>query len=163
MKVVLLKTLRYKPGLKIAFKRLDKKDKNRVKRSPNLLDNPNFIASRILKKQVRSKRVCISHKDGFCVLACSAKNLGVDVEALKDRDFDKFAQICFTDTEKEFLKNSCEKKLDFYKIFTTKEALIKCRNLTFADFKKVSFFDKGFIKTHFLKDDFMITLVLSIR
>lgn len=151
---------RAKHNDKIAFKNLDKIDKKRVKNSPNLAQNKNFIASRILKNKIKKKNLCISHKMGFAC-AINSKFFGLDMEILKPRNFSAAVDFCFNEKEKEFFEKSEDKMLTFYKIFTAKEAILKLLNLNFADFKKVSFFDEKFTKFYILKDEFLICAVAA--
>ncbi|VYT03770.1 4'-phosphopantetheinyl transferase superfamily protein [Campylobacter ureolyticus] len=144
---------------KIPFGYLDKKDKRRVKNFPNLLNNSNFISSRWLKFRVKKRRFCISHKDGFSILATCDKKIAIDMEIYEKRDFIKVVDFCFNKNEKKYFYNSSNQKLTFYKIFTTKEAIIKLKNLGFENFKGVSYFDKNITKFHILLNGFFITIV----
>lgn len=144
---------------KISFKNLSKKDKRRVKNSPNLLNNSNFISSRWLKFGHKKRKFCISHKNGFSVLATFDKKIAIDMEIYEKRDFIKVVDFCFDKNEKKYFYNSSNQKLAFYKIFTTKEAIIKLKNLGFENFKDVSYFDKNITKFHILLNGFFITIV----
>ncbi|MCZ6157392.1 4'-phosphopantetheinyl transferase superfamily protein [Campylobacter ureolyticus] len=144
---------------RISFKNLDKKDKRRVKNFPNLLNNSNFISSRWLKFKVKKRRFCISHKDGFSVLSTCDKKIAIDMEIYEKRDFIKVVDFCFNKNEKKYFYNSSNQKLTFYEIFTTKEAIIKLKNLGFENFKDVSYFDKNITKFHILLNGFFITIV----
>ncbi|MSN96696.1 4'-phosphopantetheinyl transferase superfamily protein [Campylobacter sp. FMV-PI01] len=144
---------------KISFKNLDRRDKRRVKKSPNLIKNPSFLSSRWLKFKLKKRDIFISHKSKFSVIGISKKKIGIDMEELKSRNFNSIVEFCFTQEEKNFFYDCDDKILTFYKIFTTKEAILKYKNLNFSDFKKVSYFDNDIYKFHIKKFNFLITVV----
>lgn len=69
----------------------------------------------------------LSHSNNLIVLVISDKRVGVDIEFLKKRDFLKIAEEFFTKEEFDLLKESAEQQKLFYKFWTRKEALIKCK------------------------------------
>lgn len=144
---------------RISFKNLDKKDKRRVKNFPNLLNNSNFISSRWLKFKVKKRRFCISHKDGFSVLATCDKKIAIDMESFKQRDYHKVVNFCFDEKELAFFNKAINKKKVFYQIYTTKEAILKLKNLSFENLKEVSYFEPNLAKTHLLFNNYFITIV----
>ncbi|AII15485.1 phosphopantetheinyl transferase family protein [Campylobacter iguaniorum] len=163
MRVAKLHILADKSTLKLSYKSLNRSDKNRVKKSPNLLQNRDFVVSRVLKNRTQKRRVCLSHKDGICFLVSGNVRFGIDAEKLKDREIASVCEFCFDDDEMRIWQNSSDKLLQFYKIFTTKEALIKLKNLDFGSLKNVNFCDKNIFKTHQIYKDFLITIVCKKR
>ena len=144
---------------KIPFGYLDRKDRRRVKNFPNLLNNSNFISSRWLKFRVKKRRFCLSHKNGFSVLATCDKKIAIDMESFKQRDYLAVANFCFDEEELAFFNKAIDKKRAFYQIYTTKEAILKFKNLNFKNLKEVSYFESNLNKTHLLFKNHFITIV----
>lgn len=143
-------------GNEISNFKLYKNDKKRRKKSKG------FLASRSLKFRYKLKdKISISHKDDFAVIARAKFRLGVDMERLKERNFEAVMEFCFNEDEKNLVRNSRDKILEFYKIFTFKEAYIKYKNLGFWALKLVNFNEiKDKISIIFIKfDDFLICVV----
>lgn len=138
-------------------KMLDEKDKAKLKDSPNLAHSSQFLASRILKfyvlKQFLGKDLtnkaqnlsfCLAHTKNLVALALAPFKIGFDIELIKERNLQAYLDFCFNHYEKaRLLGESCANLDEFYRIFTTKEALIKFNNLQFSDFDKVGFNKKG--------------------
>lgn len=93
------------------------------------------LASQILKNQYigdyylgekgkpLSDKICfnISHSHSLVVLAISEHPIGVDIELVRDTDEKLIKHTC-SDEELKYIKGNKE----FYKIWTSKEALMKC-------------------------------------
>lgn len=122
-------------------KRLQKRDKTRLKKSPNLALKENFRTSRALKDEFKKRgHFSISHKDDLCMVGFSRKKgFGVDLERLEERDFSKVVDFCFNDDEKELFLKSDEKLKTFYMIYTAKEAIIKANDLGFSNLLDVGY------------------------
>lgn len=145
----------------ISYKRLDKKDKKRVKKIPNLLKNLSFIVSRNLKfklrKKLKSKKYCLCHKNDISAISLCKFKTGIDIEEIKIRNFDNIVKFCFCEDEKKLYLQSSNKILTFYKIYTTKEAALKRCNLNFCDIEKINYFEVN--KYHIEYGNYLITLV----
>lgn len=146
-----------------AFK-IYKNDRRRLKKNLNLIKNNGFLLSRSLKWQFKLKdKICISHKKNICVIARSRRKIGVDIEELKERNFGAVMDFCFSDDERNLVKNADDKIVQFYKIWTTKEAFIKLNNLKFSDLGSVKFkyiLNKNNV-TYIFYENFLITFLLK--
>lgn len=67
----------------------------------------------------------LSHSNLYVACAISDNPVGVDIQYMKDFDKNLVSRF-FTPDEQEFWQNSKSKKEAFYKIWTKKEALLKC-------------------------------------
>ncbi|MCD8212518.1 MAG: 4'-phosphopantetheinyl transferase superfamily protein [Campylobacter sp.] len=120
--------------------KLYRKDRRRLRKNPALKNSTSFMLSRSLKWRYKLKdKICIAHKKNICVIAKFNKKIGIDVEELKDRNFDAVIDFCFNEDEILFVRNSPDKILAFYQVFTVKEAYIKIKNLDFSHLKSVDF------------------------
>jgi len=66
----------------------------------------------------------ISHSGNVVVCAFSDEEIGVDIEEIREIDFDLF-ESCFTLQEWHNIQSSRDKYLNFYDLWTKKEAAIK--------------------------------------
>lgn len=137
------------------------KDRRRLKRTPNLALQEGFWLSRTLKSKFKLKdKICISHKPNFALIARYKRKIGVDVEELIQRDFNAVMEFCFDEKERAMVTNADDAMLEFYKIFTAKEAYVKLKNLDFGSLsvKFYEIFDK--MDLSFIKfGEFLITIV----
>ena len=133
---------------KFSPKMLDRKDRRKLKKYPNLANSNSFKLSRYLKFRAKKRgKICLSHKENIAVLAISKEKVGVDVEELKERNFDGVIKFCFSKKESEIYANANanananakDKMQKFYEIYTAKEAVIKAKNLAFSDLASVKF------------------------
>lgn len=138
-------------------KMLDEKDRAKLKDSPNLVHSSQFLASRALKfyvlkellnknlaNKVQNLSFCLAHTKNLVALALAPFKIGFDIEFIKERNLQAYFDFCFNHYEKARVLSESGANLDeFYRIFTTKEALIKFNNLQFSDFDKVGFDEKG--------------------
>lgn len=71
----------------------------------------------------------ISHSGKYVVVGISTENIGVDIEEIKEIEYEEIAKNFFTNNEIEYInKNNEKKQLDkFYEIWTLKESYIKNR------------------------------------
>ena len=66
-------------GEKFSPKMLDKKDRRRLKKYPNLIKQNSFKISRYLKFKTKMRgKTCLSHKENIAVLAISKEKIGVE-------------------------------------------------------------------------------------
>ncbi|WP_409200805.1 4'-phosphopantetheinyl transferase family protein [Methanobrevibacter sp. DSM 116169] len=104
------------------------------------INNPKFSKNSYGKPYlINSKDVFfnISHSDNFVICAISTKEVGVDIEKIKDIDLDIARKFFFKD-EYELILKSNNKIDDFYKLWTLKESFMKFTskgfNLNLNDF-----------------------------
>ena len=125
---------------KFSPKMLSRKDRRKLKKYPNLVNSNSFKLSRYLKFKAKKRgKICLSHKENIAVLAISKEKVGVDVEELKERNFDGVIKFCFNKKESEIYASTKDKMQKFYEIYTAKEAVIKAKNLAFSDLASVKF------------------------
>lgn len=68
--------------------------------------------------------VSISHSSGRCAVCVSEREIGIDIEKITDRDFEKIVRKTFGEKEREYyFKNKTPQA--FYEIWTRKEAYSK--------------------------------------
>ena len=64
-------------------------------------------------------------------MAISTTRVGVDLELIKDRNFSVHIDFCFSKEQRLRVANSKNQLIEFYKIWTLKEARVKLLNLGF--------------------------------
>ena len=144
--------------------KLYKKDKRRLRKYRNLKDSSEFVISRGLKWRFKLKdHICISHKKNIAAIARFKGKIGIDIEELKSRNFDSVVEFCFNDDERALWERSSDKILEFYKIWTAKEAFIKFNGLNFSDLKVANY---NHISTNlnlnfFIFNNYLITIVTN--
>ena len=82
----------------------------------------------------------ISHTDGFCAVCINNSPIGIDCEKINvsyEEKIELFSNRYFVSNEIELLKSSENKVLDFFKIWTGKEAYIKKFGLNGSYIKKI--------------------------
>ncbi|CZE47462.1 4'-phosphopantetheinyl transferase family protein [Campylobacter geochelonis] len=132
--------------VKFSKKILSKKDKRKLKCSPNLKTNSSFITSRFLKNKAKKAKFSLSHKEKFAVVAFGkVRKLGVDMEILHKRDIDGVMDFCFNEFECELVKKADEKLQIFYQIYTLKEAVLKAKKLGFEFLGRVGLSKDGLL------------------
>ena len=68
-------------------------------------------------------KISISHSEDYWVCVLSDEDAGIDIEKIKNRNWEKIAKRYFTETEKETVRKS---GVDgFYRVWTAKEACAK--------------------------------------
>lgn len=118
---------------------LSKKDKAKLQNHPNLTKNNDFKISRSLQRffkryytyKHQTLFYSLSHSQNHAIIAISTQHIGIDLEALKQRNYNAQIDFCFNKTERKIIQRSQNPLLDFYKIWTLKEAQIKLYNLGF--------------------------------
>lgn len=84
----------------------------------------------------------MAHSGDYLVVACANDPIGVDIECPKDRDLLQVAQRFFHPEEVEFLNSKLpDLSHHFYKIWTLKEAWVKCLSSQLAKELKQSTID----------------------
>ena len=68
-------------------------------------------------------RISISHSEDYWVCVLSDEDAGIDIEEIKERNWEKIAERYFTETEKETVRR--EGITGFYRVWTAKEACAK--------------------------------------
>ena len=68
--------------------------------------------------------VSISHSNGKCAVCTSERPVGIDIEKVTDRNFEKTVKKIFGEKEKAYLLNN-KSPSAFYEIWTRKEAYSK--------------------------------------
>ncbi len=122
-------------------RRFGRKDRRRIRKSPALRANREFNLSRQMRFNLKKRgNVSLSHKDGACLLGFSKKScFGVDLEKIKNRNFDAVIEFCFNEDERELLGKTTQPNMLFYALYTAKEALVKANKLGFSDLAKVGY------------------------
>lgn len=112
---------------------LDEADRARLAHSPALAQRPDWQVSRFLKQQTALPVLSLSHSHGTALLAAadSPFSAGVDIEALKTRDFKTLSAYSCSPEEQKWLAERGWQAADFYRLWTLKEALIKAAMLDF--------------------------------
>ncbi|MCE3294305.1 MAG: cereulide biosynthesis operon crsT, crsX, grsA and grsB s [Crocinitomicaceae bacterium] len=67
----------------------------------------------------------LSHSGDYVVLAISENEVGVDIEFMGEVAYDELSKF-FTPAEQELIRSSVHPRYEFYRIWTAKEALLKC-------------------------------------
>ena len=67
----------------------------------------------------------LSHSDRCVAIAADEKEIGVDVERIREKDHDKLARRFFSLGEQKYIDSSEDKPLAFTEIWTRKEAYLK--------------------------------------
>ncbi|MDF1519767.1 MAG: 4'-phosphopantetheinyl transferase superfamily protein [Brevefilum sp.] len=76
----------------------------------------------------------LSHSEEFLLIALTkGRRIGIDVERLSpDRDFAAIAPLVFSPEEQALLSCSSDPRLDFYTLWTAKEAILKATGRGFS-------------------------------
>ncbi|MEE0946637.1 MAG: 4'-phosphopantetheinyl transferase superfamily protein [Acutalibacteraceae bacterium] len=99
--------------------------------------------------------ISISHSDSLVAVAINQNPIGIDIEKIKSRNLNLCRKLC--DDEASIIRNSNNPTIDFYKIWTAKEAYFKMTGTGIVNLKSVSY--KDIDCTHFFKNDYIITIV----
>ncbi|MBV7433612.1 4'-phosphopantetheinyl transferase superfamily protein [Cardiobacteriaceae bacterium TAE3-ERU3] len=122
---------------------LDVTDQQRITTSPVLASRTSWRTARLGKfwcqQHFPQRPLCLSHKNGASLLAIGGKEKpGVDLEWIRNRDVDGLMTHIGSQSEREMLTHSPYPILDFYRLWTLKESLIKAEDLDFpSDMKRV--------------------------
>ena len=74
-----------------------------------------------------------SHAHNLLVVAISTLEVGIDVEQIRDFDFESVAAATFTNAEQKFLSTSEKNPEDFFMLWTRKEAVVKATGIGLND------------------------------
>lgn len=99
--------------------------------------------------------ISISHSGDFVCAAVSEKNIGIDIEVIKERDLKITKKLC-TEIDEEFINESENTLLAFYKIWTAKEAYFKMLGSGLTNLKSISY--KDINSQHFFENNLIITI-----
>ena len=80
----------------------------------------------------------ISHSHDYVIVVTSDKNIGIDIEKIRDINQTTMKVFC-TDNEIQYITNNQNKKLAYWKIYTLKEAYFKMLGTDLSNMKKVEF------------------------
>ena len=80
----------------------------------------------------------ISHSHDYVIVAASDKNIGIDIEMIRDYNPTSMNLFC-TDNEIKYINNNQNKKLAYWKIYTLKEAYFKMLGTNLSNMKNVEF------------------------
>lgn len=110
----------------------------------------------------------ISHADNFVVCVLSTKDIGIDVEKIKEVNL-KTLELFATDKEKDYIINTLDKVEErFFRIYTLKEAYVKMQGTDLTrikdnelNFKNNSFYanDKSIMVKSIKDNDYIIGII----
>lgn len=114
---------------------LDDADRARLQCAPQLEQRADWQSSRALKQLLPQPRppYSLAHKQGHAVLLTGAPVVGIDMEALKQRDFANLLPWFANAAEQRWFGRQSDSTLAFYGLWTFKEALLKALHADFAD------------------------------
>ena len=124
---------------------LDDEDRARLLHAPKLAGRTDWQVSRFLKQQGGKVR-SLSHSNGYAaVLVCDGDmGCGVDIEAVRPRDFRALSEWVCSPEEQILLGRSGWDGETFYRLWCIKEALLKACGLDFPqDMAKVGYRTDG--------------------
>lgn len=115
---------------------LDPSDCQKLAAKPALSSRTSWRTSRLGKywsnETFAHQHLCLSHKCGASLLAVGpVEKPGVDLETIHPRDVHNLITYIGSQNEGESLARSTEPLIDFYRLWTVKEALIKAEDLAF--------------------------------
>ena len=101
----------------------------------------------------------ISHSDGLVAFAYSKKEVGCDIEKIRETDVDKLKRILSEDEIKTLdeITDKREKQKVFFKFWTKKESLAKLNGESVFRFN-----GKGNVKTFIIKKDYAVTVSANV-
>lgn len=81
----------------------------------------------------QAEGVCfnLSHSGDWAALAVADAEVGCDIELLRMADAMRLGKVVFTEDEMSLLQSSGDRLGDFYRLWTKKEALLKCMGVGF--------------------------------
>lgn len=113
---------------------LDTDDARRLQAAPPLALRADWQSSRVLKQRARQHALpvrSLSHSRGAAALCCGHEVAGIDLEALRPRDFAALLASCARPAEIGWWQRQPDALRAFYRLWTCKEALIKAAGLDF--------------------------------
>ena len=125
------------------------------------ISSPEIFRNENGKPYVKNEGVffSLSHTSGLAVCVVADSEIGVDCEKLlpkSNTEIQKFANRYFVENEIALLQKSDFSALDFYKIWTAKEATIKKRGTNMSDIKKIDTTKENFRLS--LENDYIISI-----
>ena len=109
----------------------------------------------------------------FAAVMSDEYNVGIDAEKIKERDYFSIAEEYFYKSEIEYLKNTHKLEIDFFTIWTIKEAYIKMLGKTIFDIKnsievdlierEVRNADDIFFASFILDDSYIISVCFDTK
>ena len=109
----------------------------------------------------------------FAVVMSNEYNVGIDAEKIRERDYFSIAEEYFYKSEIEYLKNTHKLEIDFFTIWTIKEAYIKMLGKTIFDIKnsvevdlierEVRNADDIFFASFILDDSYIISVCFDTK
>ncbi|ANN64193.1 4'-phosphopantetheinyl transferase superfamily protein [Brachyspira hyodysenteriae] len=111
--------------------------------------------------------------DLFAAVMSDEYNVGIDAEKIRERDYFAIAEEYFYKSEIEYLKNTHKLEIDFFTIWTIKEAYIKMLGKTIFDIKnsvevdlierEVRNADNIFFASFILDDSYIISICFDTK
>ncbi|ASJ22026.1 phosphopantetheinyl transferase [Brachyspira hampsonii] len=111
--------------------------------------------------------------DLFAAVMSNEYNVGIDAENIRDRDYFAIAEEYFYKSEIEYLKNTHKLEIDFFTIWTIKEAYVKMLGKTIFDIKnsievdllerEVRNADNLFFASFILDDSYIISVCFDTK
>ncbi|MEI0702718.1 4'-phosphopantetheinyl transferase family protein [Brachyspira intermedia] len=109
----------------------------------------------------------------FAAAMSNEYNVGIDAEKIRERDYFSIAEEYFYKSEIEYLKNTHKLEIDFFTIWTIKEAYIKMLGKTIFDIKnsievdlierEVRNADDIFFASFILDDSYIISVCFDTK
>lgn len=95
----------------------------------------------------------VSHSRSDSIIAVSDRNIGIDMELIRDIDYLPIAEYCFSPAERRLCKNSD----DFLRLWTRREALVKLYGESLLSYMNIDVAGAAggtplFLRTHKVKD-----------
>ncbi|MDO4693811.1 MAG: 4'-phosphopantetheinyl transferase superfamily protein [Eikenella sp.] len=111
-------------------------DRRRLAEHPQLAKRPDWQTSRFLRRIMQDDGCgCLSHSGGCA--AWSPAGSGIDLETLRPRRFNAWAELVCSADEQNWLRQHGATTEAHYLLWTLKEALLKAAGLTWADLPRV--------------------------
>ena len=111
--------------------------------------------------------------DLFAVIMSDEADVGIDAEKIIDRDYLSIAKEYFYETEYKYLESSLKLEIDFFTIWTLKEAYVKMLGKTIFDIKNSIEIDliervirksnNLFFSSFILDDSYIISLCYDMK
>lgn len=109
----------------------------------------------------------------FAAVMSDEYNVGIDAEKIRERDYFAIAEEYFYKSEIEYLKNTHKLEIDFFTIWTIKEAYVKMLGETIFDIKnsvevdlierEVRNADNIFFASFILDDSYIISICFDTK
>ena len=101
----------------------------------------------------------ISHCENLLAIAIDKKSIGIDIEKIKPLKSDVTKALC-TQSDIDFLNSADDDKMrlvNFYKIWTAKEAYFKMLGSGITNLKSINYCDLN--PKHYLENDCIVTII----